>query len=180
MHTQYTLANTGRKVTPLEGEICWKPSRDWRKFPVRISELADTDYEHDGKPFAFGYLYDTNYDMTAVIIHCVSEMIPRHVKLYKEHIYNGIEDYYYSHTYSNPTPPRGIEDFVEIQLEDGEWVSFKTYCCLHCSALLPSALGTPPSSSSSSSPMPPKNDAKLFASPVYQSTARGISLFFIA
>lgn len=127
MPTKYTLANTGRTITPLEGEICWKPSRDWREFPVRISELADSDFEHDGTPFAFGYLYDTKYDMTEIIIHCVSEMVPRHIKLYKENIYNSIEEYYYSSTYSNPSPPRGIEDFVEIQLEDGDWVSFKTY-----------------------------------------------------
>lgn len=127
MHSQYTLANTGRTISPLEGEICWKPSRHWREFPVRISELADSEYEHDGTPFAFGYLYDTKYDMTEVIIHCVSEMVPRHIKLYKENIYNSIEEYYYSSTYSNPSSPRGIEDFVEIQLEDGDWVSFKTY-----------------------------------------------------
>ena len=127
MHTKYTLANTGRKITPLEGEICWKPSSQWREFPVRISELVDSEYEHDGTPFAFGYLYDTKYDMTEVIIHCVSEMVPRHIKLYKENVYNGIEEYFYSNSYSTPSPPRGIEDFVEIQLEDGEWVSFKTY-----------------------------------------------------
>jgi hypothetical protein len=127
MPLSYTLANSGYEVTPAKGEVNWKPVSHWGQYPVRISELVGNDEDFYDKPFGFGYLYDVNGNMTNVKIHCVTEMVPKYVTAYKETVYSTLSEYFAAFVSGTPDAPRQIEDFIELQLGDGEWISFKTY-----------------------------------------------------
>ena len=97
---------------------------NWRQFPVRISVFRPpTSSTTNGS--AFGYLYDIKHDMTDIIIH-VSRWF-QDTSSYTRRTSTTASRNTTTPTFTPIPPHHGGQGLYQIQLEDGDWVSFKTY-----------------------------------------------------